>query len=62
MEEDKCESCGSKEHLIESGGQFCGGTWYVCHSCDERDRKFQEWMKSPEFLEVLKRVEKKGRK
>lgn len=55
-----CESCGTTENLIESGGQFSGGTWYVCVECDNKWKKFQEWLKWPEFLETLKRIEKKG--
>ena len=55
----KCVHCEATENLIESGGQFCGGTWYVCVECDDKGKKFQEWMKSPEFLETLKRIEKK---
>lgn len=56
----KCESCGATEDLIEAGGQFCGGVWWVCVECDNKGKKFQEWMKSPEFLETLKRIEKEG--
>lgn len=54
-----CEDCGATQDLIESGGQFSGGTWYVCIECDDKGKKFQEWMKSPEFLETLKRIERK---
>ena len=54
-----CVDCGATKNLIESGGQFSGGTWYVCSTCDGRGNKFLEWMKSPEFLETLKRIEKK---
>lgn len=32
---NSCESCGSKEDLIESCGQFCGGDWWICKKCDD---------------------------
>lgn len=28
----------------------------VCAQCDDKGKKFQEWMKSPEFLQVLRKV------
>ena len=50
---NSCESCGSKEDLIESGGQFCGGDWWICPSCDDKNKKFAQWMKSEEFLDLV---------
>ena len=50
---ESCESCGSKEDLIESGGQFCGGDWYICRCCDDKAKKFSEFMKSDEFKELI---------
>ena len=41
LDMNSCESCESTENLIEysqreaSGGQFCGGTWYLCTRCDD---------------------------
>lgn len=55
----RCVDCGVTQNLIESGGQFSGGTWYMCVECDGRGKRYQEWMKSPEFLEVLSRVKNK---
>ena len=53
-----CESCGSKENLIESGGQFCGGEWWVCKSCDDESKRISEFIKSGRFKEfVFKDVE-----
>lgn len=43
---EECISCYSTENLIEEGGQFCGGTWYLCGGCyleqEESSRKLQE--------------------
>lgn len=50
---NSCESCGSEEDLIESGGQFCGGTWYLCQKCDEEAKRFAEFMKSDEFKQII---------
>lgn len=36
---NSCESCGSEEDLIESGGQFCGGDWWICKKCDDEATK-----------------------
>ena len=36
---NSCESCGSKEDLIESCGQFCGGDWWICKKCDDEATK-----------------------
>ena len=42
---NSCESCGSTENLIEysqreaSGGQFCGGDWWICKKCDDEATK-----------------------
>lgn len=57
-----CVDCRATQNLIESGGQFSGGTWYVCAECDDKGKKFQEWMKSPEFLEVLCKVKIRSNK
>lgn len=58
----KCEDCGATENLIESGGQFRGGTWYVCAECDDKGKKFYEWTNSAEFLELLKSIQTKEAK
>ena len=51
---NSCESCGSKEDLIESGGQFCGGTWYLCTRCDDEAKKFAEFCNT-KFRQQLER-------
>lgn len=48
-----CIECGSTENLILSGGQFCGGDWWICKECDEKAKKFAQWMKSDEFLYLV---------
>ena len=48
-----CEACSSTENLIESGGQFCGGTWWICQRCEDEAKMFSEFMKSEEFKELI---------
>lgn len=50
---NSCESCGSEEDLIESGGQFCGGDWWICRKCDGEAKRFDEFMRSEEFKQIL---------
>ena len=50
---NSCESCGSEEGQIESGGQCCGGDWWICKKCDDEANRFAEFMKSEEFKELL---------
>lgn len=56
MKEQCCVHCGATENLIEEGGQFCGGTWYLCQKCDEEVKRFAEFMKSDEFKELISKV------
>lgn len=60
MKDESCIDCGSKEGLVEAGGQFCGGTWWVCETCDEDSARVANWMKSEEFKELLSKHTKKG--
>ena len=53
---NSCESCESTENLIEAGGQFCGGTWWICKKCDDEAKRFAEFMKSDVYLEALKKT------
>lgn len=53
---NSCESRGSTENLIESGGQFCGGTWWICQRCEDESKAFTEFMKSDVYLEALKKT------
>ena len=55
MKQVCCESCGSTESLIESGGQFSGGAWWLCQRCDDKAKAFTEFMKSDVYLEHLKK-------
>lgn len=50
---NSCESCGSEEDLIESGGQFCGGDWWICQSCDDKAKRFSKFMESDDFKELV---------
>lgn len=56
---NSCESCESTENLIEysqreaSGGQFCGGDWWICKKCDDEAKRFAELMKSDKFKDLL---------
>lgn len=37
-----CQMClqdFNRNDMIESGGQFCGGTWYVCKACNEKSEE-----------------------
>lgn len=37
-----CEIClqtFNEDDMIESGGQFRGGTWYVCKACNEKSEE-----------------------
>ena len=51
--EISCEACNSTEDLIESGGQFCGGDWWICKKCDDAAKRFAELMKSDKFKDLL---------
>lgn len=53
INDSSCEACGSTEDLVESGGQFCGGDWYLCKKCDDASKRFTEFMKSEEFKNLL---------
>ncbi len=46
---NSCEACGSTKDLVESGGQFCGGTWYLCKKCDN-----EATMSAKQFTQRLK--------
>lgn len=37
---EECISCRSTDSLIEAGGQFCGGTWWLCQRCDDKSNSF----------------------
>ena len=46
MQDESCIECNAKDNLIEVGGQFCDGTWYLCGGCylerEENHRKLTE--------------------
>lgn len=52
---EECISCCSTENLIEAGGQFCGGMWWICKKCDDEAKAFTAFMKSDVYLEHLKK-------
>lgn len=55
----KCIECCSEENLIESGGQFQGGVWFICSTCKEKNDRTTEFMKTEEFQEVFNKVVEK---
>lgn len=58
MVNKECIECGNRENLLLSGGQFCGGDWWICQSCDDKNKKFAQWMKSEEFLDLVHKANK----
>lgn len=58
MVNKECIECGNIENLLISGGQFCGGDWWICQSCDDKNKKFAQWMKSEEFLDLVHKANK----
>lgn len=53
---EECISCSSVEELVESGGQFCGGIWFLCKKCDDQGKALTEFMKSDAYLEHLNKT------
>ena len=53
---NSCESCSGTENLIESGGQFCGGTWWICQRCYDEHNKFSAFLKTDVYMEAFKKV------
>lgn len=52
---DECISCHSTENLIEAGGQFSGGMWWLCKKCDDEAEAFTAFTKSDVWLEQVKK-------